>query len=126
MHLLRRVQVRERDVREKRLVPSAGTLDVVGRLPDDQLVQQGTHFQIELADRCGLLALLALPKLGRLDTLALRERVKRRVRSPSCLINAVLVAPPLVEALVIRRPALGLTKMTLAPQRRRVTAFVPG
>ena len=120
VHLRRRVQIREPDVGEKRLVALGGTLDVIGGLPDDQFVQERTHLQVQLAHRRGLLAPLAFPDFGRLDPLCPDKFPERRVRRIAGLIDAVLVAPPLVEALVGRQPALDLAKMPLTPQRCRV------
>ena len=121
VHLRRRVQVREPDIGEERLVALGGPLDVIGGLPDDQFVQEGTHLQVQLAHRRGLLALLAFPDFGRLDSLRPDQLPERRVRRIAGLIDAVLVAPPLVEALVGRQPALDLAEMPLTPQRCRVT-----
>ncbi len=113
-----RVHVCEPDVGEERLVCLG--LDVVGGLTDDQLIEQRPHLQVELAHLGRLAALHALPDMGCVESHLLSECIERRIRCPAGLVGAVLVTPPLVEALVVRQTSLSLTAVPLAEQRRGV------
>ncbi len=106
------------DVDEEWLPRRSVALDEVDGLGDDVFpVHEGPHVQIERHHRLGRLALLPLPKHGRL----LAAILELRPCGIAGLVPRVLGAPPLVIAHVGRQPALDVAEVIFAIERGGVT-----
>jgi hypothetical protein len=110
----RRVHLGVAHVDEEGLLRRRVPLDEVDGLRHDVLlVHNRPHRQVKRHHRLGWLALLSLPDHGRWHAALLEQRP----RSVARLIPRVLDAPPLVEALIVRQPALSVAQVPLAIQR---------
>ena len=69
VHRLRRVHVREPDIGEERLIGSSLTRYEVGRVLDDQLIEERAHLDIQLSHRRLVATFRPLPDLRGLDPL---------------------------------------------------------
>ena len=110
----RRVHLGVAHIDEEGFLRRRVPLDVLDRLRDDVIpVHDRPHLQVKRHHRRRRLAFLSLPDHGHRHAALLEQRPRGIAR----LIHAVHDPPPLVEALIVRQPALVVSQVPLAVQR---------